>query len=1359
MNNKNNTNFKSYCLVCTQNLWGLWGLLGFFPERILNIVYAALWGLSLTCFLAWIDTYFKRLLLGVFDISDITHFSILNTHSYHNFIQKRAFSTNIPKDCKVTHDDKSIEDLLLTNFDAAMDWIKINDNSPNYVTPCTMTDCARRLYKNNIPSYIIKVLIQKDINIACKLLLSLPIEELHVFYNLIMNKQIDISIFDEQGFDWHDNYDLICLFVCRFVILYKALKETNLDFKNIAPELVKLFLYSDVRDNIPYLYYNDGLIVMSIPNILSCKNRKSDKLMVVNYAMLQLNGGYKYNFLDYIKEYGVEHSDGFDCIHIYNTDDNIPERERNWDLNYVKILQQYKENIMCMKNNFFNPKDFHSLLNKTRNKGQTILCFHYMTIYDIISNFEEKLNIRLSKGSNSSKGILTLPYTILVAFLLRSFSLEYLNNIVKFNNRLIVDKAMHTPNPKPFIVKTENSIKRVVGISKSLDIEAHKKLAMIKRKYHTYHSKCSENVLNKHSIVPTKDPYSTTKGFNPLKDPKNILYNSIKNLLSEGINENTQIKIEELIKDNEKQILNFKKLGINASLLNKDVTKFLFDKEGDIAKYLDVVIDSSMHNNVSSKSISSLKKDKLMEYYINMIISNSSKSWLLNCLLYIFLYIATNTNIIIKDQIVNYETTICIKLGKLIVNKYINKDQLKIPYKEKLEIWLAGNKNGDVVFEDEFCIRLASIFITILQKCDMLSSHIHKDPKDYTKIRVLQISPTVNDNIKEFLPIITGDALPMICKPGKHGYLLNNDTYYSPILQTKPILKTKSVMNKALKSIIKDMSSVPFKINKELLHYLYNEGFELIKPVQPKSDKKGDIMSNLSMEYLKNTILNIAEAYKDVPELYFPIKLDHRGRMYPIPTSLNYQGSELAKALLLFARPESINLKDDVSLRYLIGYGGCCFDNGLSKKSFYKRYTWAMDNWNDIINYKTSDIIHKAENKILFACYCIEMVRLHECNKDINNQVFQTYLPIQLDGTCNGFQHLALLSNEVSLYENLNLGSGDECKDPHDFYKYIIIQILVHIKTRLSEIDSSHELWDSYNRLFKIQLNRSHIKSAIMTKPYNAGDRTIAEYIAKNMILARKEEVVVEGKPKYIYWYKASDDPKDIHEICFKDIWLLTRILNNIIYVKYPQIKNLLNYLKDVCEIMSTQNLPIVWDLPTGLIVKQQYLKTKTKVIRPYKGKDNSISISIIDPNITNKVKQFTALMPNLVHSLDAAVVVLLYRSLINMVANYKPNFYSIHDCYCTTANNIPYLIDGLRAVYVQLYSNKGYIETFDNGIIQDLCSYYNLNEEQKQILTQNRELVINTNYSLKLPQLPNLIDTSLKLKYYDEVANSLPVS
>jgi DNA-directed RNA polymerase len=48
------------------------------------------------------------------------------------------------------------------------------------------------------------------------------------------------------------------------------------------------------------------------------------------------------------------------------------------------------------------------------------------------------------------------------------------------------------------------------------------------------------------------------------------------------------------------------------------------------------------------------------------------------------------------------------------------------------------------------------------------------------------------------------------------------------------------------------------------------------------------------------------------PRFYFPVRLDVRGRIYSMPNYFNYQSTELAKALILFAEPSIIKKTDTI---------------------------------------------------------------------------------------------------------------------------------------------------------------------------------------------------------------------------------------------------------------------------------------------------------------------------------------------------------------------------------------------------------------------------------------------------------------
>jgi len=144
------------------------------------------------------------------------------------------------------------------------------------------------------------------------------------------------------------------------------------------------------------------------------------------------------------------------------------------------------------------------------------------------------------------------------------------------------------------------------------------------------------------------------------------------------------------------------------------------------------------------------------------------------------------------------------------------------------------------------------------------------------------------------------------------------------------------------------MMATPFKVNKDLLNFLlkYNHLHKLLISSED-IHKYADIKRNkrqekeyqqfLSKVMLEKHILLIANIFSNVPEIYFPLRLDQRGRIYPTTAYFHYQASELAKSLILFARPDIIKRTDREAIEYLKTYGATCYGNGLNRKSYTLR--------------------------------------------------------------------------------------------------------------------------------------------------------------------------------------------------------------------------------------------------------------------------------------------------------------------------------------------------------------------------------------------------------------------------------------
>lgn len=457
--------------------------------------------------------------------------------------------------------------------------------------------------------------------------------------------------------------------------------------------------------------------------------------------------------------------------------------------------------------------------------------------------------------------------------------------------------------------------------------------------------------------------------------------------------------------------------------------------------------------------------------------------------------------------------------------------------------------------------------------------------------------------------------------------------------------------------------------------------------------------------------------------------------MYYSPNYFNYQSNELSKCLIQFGDPSVIPKHDKDSINVLISYGVNCFGGKISKDSINKKIDWVNNNKDNIFNYENGILIDKAKDKLLFLAFCIEYKAYINAMDNENLMEFHTYLPVQLDATCNGFQHMALLSNERTLFKELNLvvdGKDELDSKPKDFYNFLLHKLnqVFEAKKQNDGEKIDKKSGGNYERLFNFMWDRAFIKKAIMTIPYNSSVRSMIKYITDSLIPIEKEEcdkaylkevytdVTHEeknGKNKSekdnTFWY--TDTQKNKACINNKDILLLVQTLKHIISHDFAKIKKLTQYLKNVSSLLNTLELPIVWTLPTGLTIKQSYLETRSTTITPFMHSKVKLNLKVTIKNKFDKNKQIRALMPNLIHSLDATSMSLLHKEFSDHFKD-KQQLFSIHDCFGTTCDKVFVLKTILASVYTDIYSSDQYLIKFDNNILDYIENNTNYELDRK---------------------------------------------
>lgn len=700
----------------------------------------------------------------------------------------------------------------------------------------------------------------------------------------------------------------------------------------------------------------------------------------------------------------------------------------------------------------------------------------------------------------------------------------------------------------------------------------------------------------------------------------NSIYQSLTLFIEKNpINLDTQLKIESFLMSQYTAWKMSKRshsvLGVDLQMFTSRFNNFLLEKKELLGLYINKIRRSKSKFELKSEDPLSSKNNI---YYLRLIINNLDTNTIINLILYEFLKLLTYND---SDYDNINALGFAINFGKNISREY-----LAIEYRrsnDNLSFSLWKDKNKSIVSPFEYNNKLfdflgVRILVELLIQTDLIHEEIIISKEKNKQQKILCLNKEVLSQIQKNIFVLPL-KLPMIVVPKLYkvnqlgGYLLNDVEVTSKLLIDKANYKIFSRIDKEniIYDMVNNINATPYKINKEVLSFILEYGvmYDIIMDINKKHEysdikrtKRQDRIyrSHMSKIILEQNILGIATTYKNVPNMYFPVRLDQRGRVYCEPNYLNYQSNELAKSLISFVHPGKIKRNDNVAISYFKAYGAICYGNGLEKKSLNKRVQWIDENIKDIINYKDGYLIQKAKNKCLFLAFCIEYTRFYKFLQSDSIE-FETYLPIQLDATCNGFQHLALLSNETKIFKELNLTKSTRKEDPKDLYTYLINKLTLKFKENSTLENISEDKIARYKRLntvlWAVLWDRKNIKKAIMTIPYNASLNSITQYIKdtlKRCDLNEHEKSILYNNRKLKqkklpitetidFWYCMDEKTIPKRLINDGDINLLASEINYVINKDFPKITKLSDYLTNIASVCCKLNIPISWALPHGL--------------------------------------------------------------------------------------------------------------------------------------------------------------------------------
>jgi DNA-directed RNA polymerase len=380
--------------------------------------------------------------------------------------------------------------------------------------------------------------------------------------------------------------------------------------------------------------------------------------------------------------------------------------------------------------------------------------------------------------------------------------------------------------------------------------------------------------------------------------------------------------------------------------------------------------------------------------------------------------------------------------------------------------------------------------------------------------------------------------------------------------------------------------------------------------------------------------------------IYFPHSLDFRGRVYPVPGTLNPQGDDQAKALLTFAKGKPLGA---TGARWLAIHVSNLF--GVDKVPFDERVKWVQDHHEQIMDSALQPLDGQrfwteADSPWSALAACFEWAGC--C---MTGPEYVSHLPIALDGSCNGLQNFSAMLRDPIGGKATNLIPQEK---PADIYTQVMHVAAARIKKEAEGGDPMAAVWDG-------RLTRDIVKRPVMTLPYGVTKAGMRGQIMEKM---------------------GNNRDKGAHE----EASYLAGVLWDAIGQVVIAARVAMDWLKGAAKVAAKGEMPVSWTTPAGFPVLQEYRESIGTRVQTYiGGRTVDITVSVEGTKLDSR-RQALGISPNFIHSCDASHLML---TVCTALENGIADFAMIHDSYGTHAADTDVLAASLRASFVEQYTRE----------------------------------------------------------------------